>query len=225
MNPRSAPEKGAFVPPSSSKIAGTEPAPMKTSSAVPTASANARWAVEKVSISVLLPARSRGGRAPPRGSRAASLANDIRHHRTSFAKRTTLHEALSSASGAVRPGSGDVEARHVPLVERGALGPGAATELIQSHRGAKASDRSARPRPPCRLRRSGDGLCPRRPWALRPHGRRASGCRHARGALRTPVRRILTGSVAAVVQLDRADTRAARSCRVRPGDAGAHDRY
>src|SRR5207244_4270575 len=35
MKPRSAPENGAFVPPSSSRIAGTEPAPMKTSSPVP----------------------------------------------------------------------------------------------------------------------------------------------------------------------------------------------
>src|SRR5438552_4154443 len=46
MKPRSAPENGAFEPPSSKRIAGTEPAPMKTSSPVPMASANRRCAVE-----------------------------------------------------------------------------------------------------------------------------------------------------------------------------------
>src|SRR5438445_4464418 len=56
IKPRSAPENGAFVPPSSNRIAGTEPAPMKTSSAVPIASAAARWAAENESITELLPA-------------------------------------------------------------------------------------------------------------------------------------------------------------------------
>src|ERR1700746_3043538 len=42
MSPRSAPENGSFVPLSSSRIAGTEPAPMKTSSAVPMNSAKRR---------------------------------------------------------------------------------------------------------------------------------------------------------------------------------------
>src|SRR5207248_5957060 len=46
MKPRSAPENGAFEPPSSKRIAGTEPAPMKTSSPVPMASENKRCAVE-----------------------------------------------------------------------------------------------------------------------------------------------------------------------------------
>src|SRR5438128_143972 len=46
MKPRSAPENGAFEPPSSKRIAGTEQAPMKTSSPVPMASANRRCAVE-----------------------------------------------------------------------------------------------------------------------------------------------------------------------------------
>src|SRR2546425_2819176 len=97
MKPRSAPEKGAFVPLSSSRIAGTEPAPMKTSSAVPIASANARCATEKDSIntspSSLWPARPR---AVPRFQRASSLENDIRHYRTPFGERTTPHKVLSS---------------------------------------------------------------------------------------------------------------------------------
>src|SRR5438067_11422982 len=48
--PRSAPENGAFDPPSSNRIAGTEPAPTNTSSPVPIASASARWSVECSSI-------------------------------------------------------------------------------------------------------------------------------------------------------------------------------
>src|SRR5919198_2442867 len=92
MKPRSAPEKGAFVPPSRSRIAGTEPAPTKTSRAVPTASANRRCAAEKDSITDLLPARGGGGREPsPRIPRASSLGNDIRHYRTPFGERTTSH--------------------------------------------------------------------------------------------------------------------------------------
>src|SRR5919201_1633968 len=92
MKPRSAPEKGAFVPPSRSRMAGTEPAPTKTSRAVPTASANRRCAAEKDSITDLLPARGGGGREPsPRIPRASSLGNDIRHYRTPFGERTASH--------------------------------------------------------------------------------------------------------------------------------------
>src|SRR5258707_7698629 len=96
MKPRSAPEKGAFVPPSSNRIAGTDPAPTKTSSAVPTASANARCAAENVSISVSSRAGGRGRGPIPRFPRASSLGNDIRHDRTSFGERTTRHEVVSS---------------------------------------------------------------------------------------------------------------------------------
>src|SRR5438067_13575394 len=108
MKPRSAPENGAFVPPSSRRIAGTEPAPTNTRSAVPIASANARCATEKVSITRLLPAFGRGGRGPFRGfPRASSLGNDIRHCRTSFGERMTSRTRLSralSAAGARRNG-------------------------------------------------------------------------------------------------------------------------
>src|SRR5205814_6764759 len=105
MKPRSAPENGALVPPSRSRIAGTDPAPMKTRRAVPTASANARWAVEKDSISDLLPARRRRPREPsPRFPRASSLGNDIRHCRTPFGERTTSHMACQALRRS-RPGS------------------------------------------------------------------------------------------------------------------------
>src|SRR6266567_7309691 len=78
MKPRSAPENGAFVPPSSSRIAGTEPAPMKTSSAVPIASANARCATENGSITHLLPALGQQVPGPFRGF------NERRRSRTTF---------------------------------------------------------------------------------------------------------------------------------------------
>src|SRR6266576_5041872 len=97
MKPRSAPEKGAFVPPSRRRIAGTEPAPTKTSSAVPTASAKARCATENVSITHLLPAPASRPAGHSAVSRAPSLENVIRHHRTPFGERTTSHEPLSSA--------------------------------------------------------------------------------------------------------------------------------
>src|SRR5437763_9231933 len=106
MKPRSAPENGALVPPSRSRIAGTDPAPMKTRRAVPTASANARWAVEKDSISDLLPAPGREAREPsPRFPRASSLGNDIRHCRTPFGERTTSHMACQALRRS-RPGRG-----------------------------------------------------------------------------------------------------------------------
>src|ERR1700704_4038833 len=99
MKPRAAPENGAFVPPSSRRIAGTEPAPIKTSSAVPIASAKARCATENVSITHLLPAPASRPAGHSAVARASSLENVIRHDRTPFGERTTSHEALSRAKG------------------------------------------------------------------------------------------------------------------------------
>src|SRR6267378_6648838 len=105
MKPRSAPEKGAFVPPSRSRIAGTEPAPMKTSNAVPTASAKARWAVEKDSISDLLPAlaweaasRFRGFRGRRRPGTIFVIvehrSENVRHHTRACQARGCQQSAL-----------------------------------------------------------------------------------------------------------------------------------
>src|SRR6266508_2767991 len=78
MKPRSAPENGAFVPPSSKRIAGTEPAPMKTSRPVPIASANRRCAVECSAI----PASTSFG--PQRDPRADPLVPDRHRPGTIF---------------------------------------------------------------------------------------------------------------------------------------------
>src|SRR5882757_4270818 len=119
MKPRSAPENGAFVPPSSSRIAGTEPAPMTTSNAVPIASAKSRWAAEKDSISDLLPAQSQSGREPiPRFPRASSPGNGIRHCRTPFGERTTSYEELSRPAAAF---NADGRAAHRPQNGDGAM--------------------------------------------------------------------------------------------------------
>src|SRR5581483_10482904 len=85
MKPRSAPENGAFEPPSSKRIAGTEPAPMKTSSPVPMASAPRRWARECSTCDNLLrPAGRPAGRSAV--SRPPSARNEIRHSRTPFGR-------------------------------------------------------------------------------------------------------------------------------------------
>ena len=78
--PKSAPENGAFEPPSRRRIAGTDPAPTKTSNAVPIASANARWIVECSCIGTSYvndpQLRCTG--------RVARLPTNIRHCRTPF---------------------------------------------------------------------------------------------------------------------------------------------
>src|SRR2546425_10565213 len=63
MKPGSAPENGALVPLSRSRIAGTEPAPMKTSSAVPMNSAPNRCQIVCSSIAQILLLAVRAGGA------------------------------------------------------------------------------------------------------------------------------------------------------------------
>src|SRR3982074_1414211 len=97
MKPRAAPENGAFVPPSRSRIAGTEPAPIKTSSAVPIASAKARCATENVSITHLLPAPD----TRPAGHSAVStsVVARERHSASSNAVRRTYDITRGSVKG------------------------------------------------------------------------------------------------------------------------------
>src|SRR6058998_218845 len=100
MKPRSAPENGAFEPLSSSRIAGTEPAPMKTSSAVPMNSANRRCETWCSAISPnLLPAQGREAAGRSAEIPEASLpGNDIRHDRTAFDDDRTRRPLVSSAA-------------------------------------------------------------------------------------------------------------------------------
>src|SRR5690349_23583800 len=86
MKPRSAPENGAFEPLSSNRIAGTEPAPMKTSSAVPMNSANRRC--EKWYSAIALTSsrpKAEEPRAVPRGVprlRCLGTTFDMIEHRS-----------------------------------------------------------------------------------------------------------------------------------------------
>src|SRR5438093_6603845 len=100
MKPRSAPENGAFVPLSSNRIAGTEPAPIKTSSAVPMNSAKRRCETWCSAISRnLLSAQGRGAAGRSADSPKASLpGNDIRHDRTAFGDDRTERLLVSSAA-------------------------------------------------------------------------------------------------------------------------------
>src|SRR5712691_957374 len=103
MKPRSAPENGAFVPPSSSRIAGTEPAPMKTSSPVPMNSATARCAAEYSCIETYTSFRPTAERAAGRSAGSPSvvtrepcsiMSNIVRRNVTTRARRVKVAARL-----------------------------------------------------------------------------------------------------------------------------------
>src|SRR5437867_11849204 len=100
MKPRSAPENGAFEPLSSNRIAGTEPAPMKTSNAVPMNSANSRCETWCSAISPEPPPGPRQrSRGPFRGIPEAALpGHDIRHDRTPFGDDRPVRLLVSSGA-------------------------------------------------------------------------------------------------------------------------------
>src|SRR5689334_18954624 len=108
MKPRSAPENGAFVPLSSSRIAGTEPAPMKTSSAVPMNSANRRCETWCSAIALdLLSAQGRGaaGRSAgfPKRECLGAIFDIIEHRSATIEHFDRLCQAERTVKALKRP--------------------------------------------------------------------------------------------------------------------------